>query len=106
MALREFGDGLRRVLQKAAGVQGVALRQQGAQSCHDQGLRSTEAEEPALTLVGVQFERPIQVTAELVPQRWIKRCRAHTEWQCKCAPTTLARVYSSRCVSGIACQLR
>jgi hypothetical protein len=81
MTSREIGNGLRRILHEAAGVQRVALGEQIAQSCDDHGLTGGKFDEPALTLVGAQLERPIQVTAELVPQRRIKRCQAHTEWR-------------------------
>ena len=86
LARERQGDGacvssaisLRRILQEAGCIQRIALGEQIAQRCRDQRLRRGEIRQPALAFVGLEVERPIQVTAELAPQRWIEGRQAHT----------------------------
>jgi hypothetical protein len=75
--LREISDRARRSLQETGCIERVTLGEQIAHCRRDQRLRHGELGQPALSLVGFQVERTIQVTAELVPQRWIEGRRAH-----------------------------
>jgi hypothetical protein len=117
VAFGQVGDGARRILQEAARIQRFALGQEIAQRRRDERLRRGQLLQPALEIVRFQVERPIQVSAELAPQRWIERSQTHAvdcrriamlcdEREFKRTRAARAELYSQPCVSGIARKLR
>jgi hypothetical protein len=77
MALGELCNSTWRVLQEARCIQRIAFGEQIAQCCSNWRLRRVERRQPGLAFVGFELERPIQMTAELTPQRWIEGRQAH-----------------------------
>jgi hypothetical protein len=77
MALGELCNFTWRILQESGRIQRIAFGEQIAQCCSNRRLRRGQPRQPALAFIGLELERPIQMTAELTPQRWIEGRQAH-----------------------------